>query len=249
MDEQMLTVYRHDAHKMRGQSHGNAPETWFDVQVNQDVPYGADKDAAKMSRPDGKPEQQLSGHETHYRRSVITGNTRYDPNAFALAEYKPQLKELLSGADAQKTHKSLLESNLVGAFNESVYAPYTSLKYHTLLVAALVDNYRNGHSYDDLGVWLSVNGAIAPHRTIFKATHNGQTITLTINPHERGKSSKLSSYPFRNFSSVWARLPEHPWQYKQTDFERRVDSQLRRMRSWSTALQYLEHALRGEYDA
>lgn len=249
MDEQMLSVYRHDAHKMRGQSHGNAPETWFDVPVNGDVPYGADKDAAEMSRPKGKPEQQLPGHKTHYRRSVITGNTPYDPNSFALGEYKPQLKELLSGENAQETHEAWLKSDLVSAFNESVYAPYTSLKYHTLLVAALVDNYRNGHGYDDLGVWLSLNAPIVPHRTVFRATHDGQTMTLTIKPHERGESSKLSSYPIRNFASVWTRLPKHPWRYKQTDFERRVDSQLRRMRSWSTALQYLEHALKGEYDA
>ena len=44
----------------------------------------------------------------------------------------------------QAMHRAWLDSDVVAAFNESVYYPYTSLKYHTLLVAALVDNYRDG---------------------------------------------------------------------------------------------------------
>jgi hypothetical protein len=37
-------------------------------------------------------------------------------------------------------HQAWLEGDVVSAFNESTYHPYTSLKYHTLLVAVLVSH-------------------------------------------------------------------------------------------------------------
>jgi len=243
-EQQMLSVYRHDAHKMRGQSHTSAPEEWFGVSVNADVPYGADGDASSMSRPNGKPEQVLVGHDTHYRRSLITGDTLYDPEAFSLQQYGTDLQRLLKEESAIQMHQHWLENDVVSGFNESVYYPYTSLKYHTLLVAALVDTHRNGHQYDDLGLWLTP-GEVTPHRTIF-AFGGNQTVpgfTLDIAPHKRGESAKLSSYPMRNFASVWNRLPAHPWSDTQLGSIRWLDSRLRRIEAWSTALQYLENAL------
>jgi len=243
-DEQMLATYRHDAHKMTGRAHENAPEEWFGVSVNADVPYGADGDAAAMSRPNGKPEQVLHDHETHYRRSLTTGNTKYDEQEFNLQAYGGELKALLATDDAEKMHLRWLADDVVSGFNESVYYPYTSLKYHTLLVGALVDCYRNGMEFDDLGLWIDTDARITPYRTVF--THEGSegipAFTLRIDSHSRGESSKLSSYPMRNFASVWKRAPFHPW----TDSNKQVilwlDAQLRRIRAWSTALQYLETA-------
>jgi hypothetical protein len=68
---------------------------------------------------------------------------------------------------------------------------------------------------------------------------------LDIAPHERPESAKLSSYPMQNFASVWNRLPEHPWGNTNDNHLTLIDSQLRRIKAWSTALQYLEDALAG----
>lgn len=243
-DEQMLQVYRHDAHKMTGKSHDNGREEWFGVSVNSDVPYGADSDAAAMSRPNGKPEQVLHGHETHYRRSIVTGDTLYDEREFNLQTYGGHLKDLLTTENPETMHRKWLTETVVSGFNESVYYPYTSLKYHTLLVGALVESYRSGHEYDDLGLWLT-DGEVTPHRTVFSATgrDNIATFGLDIRPHERGESAKLSSYPMRNFASVWNRLPVHPWDTTDDQTVNWIDGQLRRLKAWSTALQYLETAV------
>jgi len=251
-DQQMLAVYRHDAHKMRGQSHSSAPDEWLGVRVNQEVPYDADAHAAAMSRPNGEPNQRLPGHETHYRRSIVTGDTAYDPDELSLQEKRSEISALLSIEDATEAHRSWLSSTVPAAFNESVYCPYTSLKYHTLLVAALVDCYRDGLEYDDLGLWYVVSDSPEPvHRTVFRYDGSHESLTLpnygfnlVIKEHTRGKSAKLASYPFQNFADVWSRLPAHPWTGDNPGMDIQwLDAQLRRMVSWSTALQYLETAL------
>lgn len=235
VDEQMTTVYRHDAHKMRGQSHARAPNEWQGVPVNQKVPYGADVDAAAMSRPRGKPTQTIEGHDTHYRRLLETGDTRYDPDEFSLQHVLTELTQLLEEDTVLKMHARWLQSFVASGFNEAVYYPYTSLKYHTILVATLVWWYREGYEYDDLGLWIR-----GPTDTIGPETvYYGRKFQLVIAPHERGKSAKLSSYPMQNFASVWMRLPEHPWSDEPSAEMKWVDAQLRRIKSWSTGLQYL----------
>jgi len=243
-DMQMIETYRHDAHKMSGRSHESAPEEWLGVSVNADVPYGADGDASAMSRPNGKPEQVLHGHETHYRREIDTGDTLYDPQSFNLQAYSDKLQALLETEDAEEMHRNWLANDVVAGFNEAVYYPYTSLKYHTLLVGALVDCYRNGHEYDDLGLWLSDTNDPTQFRTIFQYSGSDlvPAFTLDIRPHERGKSAKLSSYPMRNFSSVWNRLPAHAWRHNDEQIKW-LDANLRRIEAWSTALQYLDNTL------
>lgn len=239
-DPQMTAVYRHDAHKMHGRSHGNAPEEWHDISVNEDVPYSADIDAAAMSRPRGKPEQTLHGHETHYRRNLMTGKTAYDEEAFNLNRVAGDLEALLEERPVDETHRAWLENDVVGRFNEAVFYPYTSLKYHTILVAALVWHYREGYEYDDLGLWLCEEREIGPS-VVFDA---GEW-QLCIAPHKRPHSAKLGSKPMQNFSEVWMRLPNHPWSDEPAAEIKWIDAQLRRVQSWSTALQYLENALRG----
>ena len=91
-------------------------------------------------------------------------------------------------------HRAWLTSDVASGFNESVYYPYTSLKYHTLLVAALLDAYRDGHDFEEL--LLVVNGAdaIVPHQTIYA----GKRFTLRIDTESDGQP--------------WARLGNLPWQ-------------------------------------
>jgi len=232
-DRQILTAYRHDEHKTRGGSHSAGRTELAGKMVNEDVPYGADGDAAAMSRPNGKPEQTIPGHDTHYRISLITGETEYDEQEFNLQQFEDRLIEIYTTDDGEKLHKTWLNSDVMGAFNESVYYPYTSHKYHTLLVVALVDNYRDGNTFDDLS--LSVTDDVVPHRTVFSGEFN-----LTIQPD--GGGAKIADSPWRNWDSVWQRLSEHPGvlDVAENRFDMTLDTQLRRIRAWSTALQYIE---------
>lgn len=50
------------------------------------------------------------------------------------------VEELLTHDDPATLHRSWLTSGVASRYKESVYYPYTSLKYHTLVVAALLDN-------------------------------------------------------------------------------------------------------------
>lgn len=237
-DEQMLQVYRHDAHKVRGRSHDSAVGRLAGVRVNLDVPYGADGDASAMSRPSGEPSRVVDNHDTHYRLSLFSGSTRYDPNTFNLEQYRDELHDLLAIEDAASMHRAWLTSRLMTAFNEAVHYPYTSLKYHTLLVAALVDNYRNGHTFDDL--WLAVDGdaRIVNHRTVY--ADDGFALRLTPEPEDRPRAT-LGSRPWRSWASAWGRLTEHPPLDVGSDkFDMMLDANLRRVQAWSTALQYIE---------
>jgi len=237
-DEQMLQVYRHDAHKVRGRSHEAGDREVAGVRVNLDVPYHADRDAAAMSRPGGRPEQTVDNHETHYRLSLLTGDTRYDADGFALRHYRDELHRLLATDDAVTMHERWLETELMDAFNEAVQYPYTSLKYHTLLVAALVDNYRSGATYDDLWLVVDAPDELTAHRTVYSGPRCSLRLTDS-GPVDA--SATLGSRPWRSWASVWSRLSSHPHlDTGQDKFDMMLDANLRRIRAWSTALQYLE---------
>ena len=233
----ILVAYRHDAHKLNGYSHANAPETFAGVPVNQPVPHNADSDASTLSRPDGRPEQTVVNHETPYRLSLIDGENGFDSEAFAPDGIEGAVRKLLTEDDPEAMHRAWLESNVVSAFNESVYYPYTSLKYHTLLVAALLDNYRAGYEFADL--WLVVDDAdeIVPHRTVYA----GEEFALRIDVNARGQpSARLGSRPWRSWASAWNRLNAHPLDTTHNRYDMVLDANLRRIGAWSTALQYIE---------
>lgn len=234
-DEQMLDVYRHDAHKMRGRSHAAGSNRVAGVTCNLDVPYGADRDASRLSRPGGKPHQTTDTHETHYRLSLLTGNSRYDPDEFSLKSQEPALKRLLSNDDVEDMHRGWLRSDVASGFNESVFYPYTSLKYHTLLVAALVDCYRSGHNFDELGLTVDGAGTIVPHRTVY----TNDQFSLRITPEQDGAAS-IPATPQRSWASTWSRLPTHPLDTGSDKFDMMLDAHLRRIRAWSTALQFID---------
>lgn len=68
-------------------------------------------------------------------------------------------------------------------FNESIYYPYTSLKYHTLLTAALLDAYRAAHAFADLCLAVDPPNAIIPHRTVYA----GEELALRIDADVTGR--------------------------------------------------------------
>jgi len=127
-------------------------------------------------------------------------------------------------------------SDVAAAFNESVYHPYTSLKYHTLLVAAL-DAYRAGHVFADLRLIVDPTGEIIPFRTVF----DGDRFALRIDVDASEQpSARLGRRPWRLWASTWNRLTAHPLDVAGDRCDMVLDANLRRIGAWSTALQYLE---------
>ncbi|MFC6765362.1 hypothetical protein [Natrinema soli] len=243
-EDEMVAAYRHDTHKFTGDPHEYAPETFAGVSVNQPVPYGADGDAAALSRPSSQPEQTVATHGTHYRLSLLTGESRYDPNEFTRADVEDTMRCLLTEDDPETIHHTWLDSDVASAFNESVYYPYTSLKYHTLLVAALLDNYCDGHEFADLHLVVDPVEKIVPHRTVY--ADERFTLRIDGDPHRR-PSARLGARPRRSWAATWTRLPAHPLDVAHDKYDMVLDANLRRIRAWSTALQYLEE-FQGAFD-
>lgn len=145
----------------------------------------------------------------------------------------------------QKTmHRAWLNSDVVSAFNESVYYPYTRLKYHTLLVAALLDNYRDSHEFANLLLVVDAAAEIMPHRTVYA----NERFVLRIDEDADGwPSSHLRSRPWRSWASTWNWLMAHPLDAAHDKYDMVLDANLRRIGAWSTALQYIEN-FTGSFD-
>lgn len=236
-EDAMVAVYRHDAHKLNGEPHRNASDTFAGVPVNQPVPHGADGDASALSRPSGEPKQTVSTHETHYRLSLLTGETAYNPDEFSRPALSEAITKLLTDDDSEAMHREWLTSDVASGFNESVYYPYTSLKYHTLLVAALLDNYRAGHAFDNLRLVVDTPGDVTEHRTVY----TGDRFGLRIDTDTDGQPwAQLGSCPWQSWASTWKRLTTHPLDVNADKYDMVLDANLRRIGSWSTALQYIE---------
>jgi hypothetical protein len=234
----MVAVYRHDIHKARMRGHEHAEETFLGVRVNEAVPLGADRDAASLSRPCGEPEQTLDAQESWFRVSLLTGQvaSTIEP----VGDIGGSLSELISIEDAEELHTAWLDSIVTSLFTESPYYPYTSLKYHTLLAAALLDNYQSGFEFDDLFLAVTPPGTdpeVVPHRTVLATPVFA--LHVTGEPGNR-PAARLGDVPSRSFTDVWARLPATP---VDADWECRwgaSDAQLPQIQSWSAALQFIE---------
>lgn len=232
----MVAVYRHDIHKLRGQSHEGAAEEVAGKPVNGAVPHGADGDAAVLSRPRGDPEETVPAHQSPFRVSLLTGDTVTAETS--VDAFSDAVEDLVMIEDAEAAHAAWLSSDAAATFNEAMHYPYTSLKYHVLLTAALLSNYHSGASFDDLYLVVDdPDGSVTPHRTVLDV--GAVSLRVTHEPGEK-PAARLGAAPARSFADVWSRLPELPID---VDGERRwrvLDAQLRRVRSWSVALQLIE---------
>jgi hypothetical protein len=251
----MVVGYRHDVHKLRHRRHAAAAESYAGVPVNETVPLGADRDGALLSRPRGEPEQTVANHASPYRLSLLTGETAVETERIQAAA-DGGFRDLVTPDDPELLHARWVTSAVAGAYNEAVHYPYSSLQYHTLLVAALLNNYRAGHTFADLSLVATAPDtvtrdaastrdpaaalaadAVEPHRTVLWTPHLALHVTGT--PGDR-PAARLGDAPARSFADTWARLPAHPID---TDGGRRwrlLDAQLRRIRSWSAALAYID---------
>ena len=250
----LVAAYRHDVHKLRGRRHSSASGELYGVPVNESVPLGADRDAAVLSRSRGEPAETVDNHVSPFRLSLVTGEAAVETSRIEAAT-GGGFRELVTPTDPEVLHARWVTSPVPASFNESVYHPYTSLKYHTLLVAALLDNYRAGYEFDELYLAVSSvesgwectgeaaisSNSVEPHRTVLWTP--ACALHVTGEPGGRPAAS-LGAVPARSFADVWARLPVHPFDTDGERWCRVLDAQLRRIRSWSTALQYV-----GEYVA
>ncbi|WP_321168843.1 hypothetical protein [Halorubrum sp. CBA1125] len=117
----------------------------------------------------------------------------------------------MTPSEAVRLHAAWLTSDVAAAFNESAYYPYTSLKYHVLLTAALLSEYRAGRSFDELflavgsgeatatdgGVEAALeSGVVSPHRTVLWSPL--VTLVVTSDPGDR-PAARLGPGPARSF--------------------------------------------------
>ena len=277
----LVAAYRHDVHKLRGRKHADATDTHRGLPVNEQVPLGADRDAALLSRPADRPGQTMSNHTSPYRRSLLTGETARTAQTGETEGLAP----LIDPTEPALAHARWLTSSEAALYAEAISHPYTSLKYHTLLTTALLDAYRAGYAFDEL--WLAVAPAqpaetwmmetsdqpletptddtgrdastesdatakrvdvrtvldserVVSHRTVLWTPW----VTLRLTPTPDGlPAAPLGKSPARSFADTWSRLPEHPVAANAGRQWRVLDAQLRRIRAWSTALQYIEDFL------
>jgi hypothetical protein len=247
----MVAVYRHDVHKLRGRRHGSGADEYHGVPVNEAVPLGADGDAALLSRPSGEPEQTVANHSSPYRLSLLTGESATEASRIEAAS-NGRFESLVVSDDAARLHATWLTSDVPAVFNESAYYPYTSLKYHVLLTAALLSEYRAGRSFDELFLAvrpseaMAVDGGVeaalesdvvSPHRTVLWSPV--VTLAVTSDPGD-WPAARLGSGPARSFADTWSRLSGQPFETDGMRSRMVLDAQLRRLRSWSVALQYIE---------
>ncbi|MFC6720302.1 hypothetical protein ACFQHN_22500 [Natrialbaceae archaeon GCM10025896] len=254
----MVAVYRHDVHKLRHRRHAAAAESYAGVAVNETVPCGADRDAALLSRPRGEPKQTVANHRSPYRLSLLTGEPAVETDRIQAAA-GGGFRDLVTSDNPERLHARWLTSRVAGAYSEAVHYPYTSVQYHTLLTAAVLDTYRAGHAFADL--WLvatasdravdtcSDQGApvsrdpgaalaadeVEPHRTVLWTP--ALALHVTADPGNR-PAARLGEKPARSFADTWARLSAHPLDTDGRRCWRLLDAQLRRIRAWSTALAY-----------
>jgi hypothetical protein len=142
----LVAAYRHDVHKLRGRSHANAAATHTGLPVNETVPQNADAHAALLSRPRGDPDWTIDNHRSPYRLSLCTGESL---QAAVTAEGS-DLRRLIEPTNPDRLHAMWLTSALPAAYNEAMHYPYTSLKYHVLLVGAVLANYQAGYDFEEL---------------------------------------------------------------------------------------------------
>lgn len=237
MTDKILAALRHDVHKFFGRSHRKARSHLDGIRVNQPVPKGADGDAAALSRPQKRQKQTIPTHKNHYRLSLLTGDTPHEFTVDSKQTIKGKVMKLVEIENPDKAHRNWLRNDIAARFNESVYYPYTSLKYHTLLVTALLDNYQAGNEFSDLKLIADLEGNVKTFRTIFES----KKFTLHLDAEEGGlPSARLGDSPWQSWASVWNRLTEHPLDVNNSKVEMLLDANLRRIQSWSVALQYIE---------
>ncbi|MDP2846072.1 MAG: hypothetical protein Q8N79_08400 [Candidatus Methanoperedens sp.] len=191
----------------------------------RDLDTSADRDAARMSRHPRAREEMTGEYlsRSFFEQRDMTDQTRKIYSEYCQREY------IDSQDSAELLHMKLLGDKIIGNFNEITSMPFTSLKYHTLLVCTLHWNYKQGRDFQDLYLHCATKMPDEAYSIVFQY----DDLCMFINDDPSG--AKIGA-PAPFFGQTVGRLYNVPLP------EFMVDN-LRRFRSWSTGLQYLEDAL------
>lgn len=233
LNTELVMAIRHDLHKICGKPHTGK----HNFKAGK-----PDGDAARMSRNRiNSPE--WDNDDRDYRRSLITGQ-------FLMPEYQESRIHLQDNlmkkydknhANAETMFMTLLNCTELSLFNESPDLAFTSLKYHSILTTVLYYNYLRNYKFKDLCfAIIDIDDEHNLFESIFLDNINNKCIVLKPFDDKLKLFTKLKS-PIENFDYAISRCgnTEHIDPY--------VYSNLRRISSWSTGLQFYEDILSGMY--
>ncbi len=226
LNDEIRKAILHDSHKVFKTKHGTKHELVPDIKLST----SADKDAEKLSRPlIATKRGEMSGDYLNKSLVFEKNYTERDRKKFErdfIAIY------LNSNEKIEILHEKLLSDNILSNFNEITSMPYTSLKYHTLLTVALHYNYLIGRDLKDL--YLNYYKETPKDKFIIIFRYDNHY--FVINNDKNG--GRIGSKATTNFGDTINRMG---YSIDLPDF---IIENLKRTRSWSIGLQYLEDSLR-----
>jgi len=178
----------HDLHKVhvaRALAHKMAMSTEFGNQ--------ADGMAAWM----GRNFLREAFEDSPYRKSLIFRLENIQSTRTSMTQRRKEVDTLFKTEDPFKLHEAILSSKLLNGYSEARQYPYSSLKYHLLLAAALFYNLKQGVQMKNL--YLCENTV---YESPFQVIYRDSGREWTLSPHQSQEGlSKL--YP--RFSLTWMR--------------------------------------------
>ncbi len=233
MNAELIMAMGHDLHKICGKAHTG--EHVFKVR-------NTDDDAARMSRNRIRS-PEWDDEDRNYRRSLLTGQllmpiyqaSRVHLRNNLLKKYDP------NNTSAEVMFSALLNCTELSLFNESPDLAFTSLKYHYVLTAVLYYNYLREYKFKDLCfAIIDIDDTHDLFETVF--LDNVYNKCMVLKPHDdKLKLFTTLGSPKENFDYAISRCGNTEY------IDPYILSNLRRISSWSTGLQYYEDVLLGMY--
>lgn len=234
----------HDLGKLLGQSHKNHSKS-------DDFVVGTpDGDAARMSRNRIKS-PEWDDDDRNFRRSMTEhikdGQIIVYPGQLLMPKKQEDRIQLVddvfekydSKLNAGEMFLSLLNCTELSIYNESPDLAFTSLKYHTILTTVLYYNYLRKYKFEHLYFGIVDMDDMDDEYHLFEVIFidNINNKCWVIKPENNtGSFSKLEK-PEENFNDVLSKCGNTKY------IDPYVFSNLRRISSWSTGLQYYDDVL------
>ncbi|MFA4870920.1 MAG: hypothetical protein WC623_22165 [Pedobacter sp.] len=233
IEQEIKNAIKHDFHKLKGAKHKN------DMKLST----SADADASKMSRPHITKKPVYADNVSNYRLSLYSGDLLYESGQGNRDNLCAKIRHNYDMNNTAETlYQRLISDTSLSQFNEAPDLPYTSLKYHTILTTNLHWNYLNNHKLSELRLKIvSLDEVNYIYDQIFKDERNKKCLIIAdkeLYPNHETVAT-IGSVPFTNFGDVISRMTGDVY------LDRITFSNLRRIKSWSVGLQYLEDICRG----
>lgn len=227
-EKEIKSAIRHDFHKLKGAKHTN------DARLST----RADADASRMSRPPITKKPIYDEDVSNYRLSLCNGETNYKHGQENRDTLCSEIRRNYNvNNSAEVLYNTLLNCNLLSMFNEAPDLPYTSLKYHTILTTNLHWNYLQNKELKELQLKIiPIEQIESQYDFIYIDKENSKGIVMADKDkyNDFEAISNIGSKPFTNFGDVLSRM------YGVIYFNKYLYANLRRIKSWSIGLQYLE---------